>query len=129
MKHPSNSRHVLYNGAILFLGMLAWQALSGGWRQMRRARTAGQKVETAVQMECGLLSLLVGLTCFWQRGWAAPVRKAWAASLVMASGLSALVWGPPMPGVAVAFAAGAAFTALVVHRILGVPSYEGFPHE
>ena len=83
--------------AILFLLWLAWQALSGGFRQLSRSRTVGQKVETLTQIECGLLSLLAVLTCFHWRRWAAPIRSLWGISLAAAAGLSALVWGPPMP--------------------------------
>ncbi len=97
-------RRGLLAGAILFLTWLGWQALSGGFRQLPRTRTTGQKVETAVQLECGFLSLPVILTCFWQRQWARPVRVAWSTTLVTTAGLSALVWGPPMPFIAMLFA-------------------------
>jgi len=92
-------------GAILFLVWLAWQTFSGGFRQIRRSRTVGQKVETVVQVECGLLSLLVVLTSFWQRRWARPVRTFWGISFATAAGLSSLVWGPPMPLIGVLFVA------------------------
>lgn len=91
--------------AILSLLWLAWQALSGGFRQIARSRTVGQKVETVTQIECGLLSLLAVLTCFRWRRWAAPVRTLWGISLAAATGLSSLVWGPPMPHIAVLFVA------------------------
>ena len=90
---------------MFFLLWLAWQTLSGAFRQLSRSRTLGQKVETVTQLECGLLSLLVVLTCFRGRRWAAPVRTLWSISLVAAAGLSALVWGPPMPHIAVLFVA------------------------
>jgi hypothetical protein len=108
--------------AVLFLIWLAWRALSGGFRQLPRSRTAGQKVETATQLGCGLLSLLVVLTCFWRRQWAPPVRIIWSISLATAAGLSSLVWGPPMPLIGVLFVAisllvaRAVIWALRVHR-------------
>lgn len=100
--------------SMLFLLWLAWQALAGGLRQLPRSRTAGQKIETVAQLECGLLSLLVMLTCFWRRRWAQPVRTAWSIALATAAGLSPLVWGPPMPFIGVLFVA----IALLVSRAI-----------
>jgi hypothetical protein len=100
--------------ATVCLLWLAWQALSGGFRQFSRSRTLGQKVETVTQLECGLLSLLVVLTCFWRRRWAQPVRTLWSIALATTAGLSALVWGPPMPFIGVLFAA----VALLVSRAI-----------
>ena len=67
-----------------------------------------------MQLACGLLSLLVLLTCFRWRRWGAPVRTAWAISLATAVGLSSLVWGPPLPLIGLLFAAGALLVALVI---------------
>jgi hypothetical protein len=103
---------------MLFLIWLAWQALSGGIRQMPRSRTIGQKLETLIQIECGLLSLLVVLTSFWRRAWAEPVRSFWSISLAAAAGLSSLVWGPPMPLVGVLFTATALFVSQAVRWAL-----------
>jgi hypothetical protein len=103
---------------LIFLLGLAWQAITGGLRQLPRSRTAGQKTETLVQVECGLLSLLVVVTCFWQRRWAALVRGVWSISLAAAAGLSALVWGPPMPLIGGIFAALALLVARAVNSIL-----------
>ncbi len=105
MKLQPVVRRSLLACTLLFLIWLAWQALLGGFRQLSRSRTAGQKVETIVQIECGLLSLLVALTCFWQRRWSRAVRILWSISLAAAAGLSALVWGPAMPWVAALFTA------------------------
>jgi hypothetical protein len=107
-------RRGLLVGVLLFLLWLAWQALSGGFRQITRSRTFGQKVETVAQLECGLLSLLVMLTCFWWRRWAALVRALWSISLATAAGLSSLVWGPPMPLIGVLFVAISLFVARAV---------------
>jgi hypothetical protein len=117
MSHRPGFRRGLLVSAILFLVWLAWQALSGGFRQLPRSRTVGQKVETAAQLECGLLSLLVALTCFWRRRWAQPMRILWSITLAAAAGLSALVWGPPMPLIGALFAA----TALLVARAIRSP--------
>jgi len=98
----------------LFLIWFAWQALSGALRQASRSRTTGQKVETLVQSQSGILSLLVVLTCFWQRRSAEILRTMWSVSLVVAAGFSALVWGPPMPLVGGLFVA----VALLVSRVV-----------
>jgi len=99
---------------LLFLVWLAWQALSGGCRQLPRSLTVGQKVETVVQLGCGLMSLLVVLTCFWGRRWAPKIRAIWAISLATAAGLSSLVWGPQMPLVGILFVAIALLVARAV---------------
>lgn len=101
--------------ALLVLG-LAWEALAGGWDQLPRAGTVGQVAETWIQLACGVLSLAVVATCFKGSRWAQPVRAAWAASLALTAGLSVLVWGPPMPGMALVFAAFALFMAWAAHR-------------
>jgi hypothetical protein len=112
LSHRSVARRGLLVGALLFLLWLAWQALSAGFRQLARSRTFSQKVETMMQLECGLLSLLVVLTCFWRRRWAQPIRTLWSIALATAAGLSSLAWGPPMPLIGALFAA----IALLVSR-------------
>jgi len=114
LSHRPVVRRGLLVCAVLFLVWLAWQALSGGLRQYPRSRTVGQKVETVTQLECGLLSLLVVLTCFWRRRWAQPIRIIWSLTLAMTAGLSALVWGPPMPLIGALFVA----SALLVSRAI-----------
>jgi hypothetical protein len=109
---PVLARRGLLTFTLLFLIWLAWQTLSGGFRQLARSRTIGQKVETLTQIECGLLSLLVVFTNFWGQRWAQPVQSTWSISLAAAAGLSSLVWGPPMPLIGVLFTA----TALLVSR-------------
>jgi len=107
-------RCLLLTGSLLLLVRLAWEAIAGGLRQLPRSRTVGQKVETVVQLECGLLSLLTVVTCFRWRRWAQPVRTAWSISLAAAAGLSSLVWGPRMPRLGLLFAA----IALLVARTI-----------
>ena len=116
-QHPFIRRGLLAF-TMLFLTWLAWQALSGALRQSSRSRTTGQKVETALQIQSGMLSLLVVLTCFWQRRSAEMVRSMWSISLAAAAGLSALVWGPPMPLVGVLFTAVALLVSRIVQQIL-----------
>lgn len=108
------TRRSLLAFTLLFLFWLAWRLLSGGFSQIPRSRTPGQKVETVTQITCGCLSLLVILTCFWQRHWAPQVHMPWSISLAATAGISALVWGPPMPLVSLVFAV----IALVVARVV-----------
>ena len=104
---------------MLFLFGLAWQALAGGFRQLSRSRTVGQKAETMIQIECGLMSLLVMLTCFWKRRWAQPVHTIWSIALAATAGLSSLVWGPPMPQVGLLFSAAALLVSQAIRWALG----------
>ena len=106
------TRRIAVAGITLLLLALAWWGLSGAARQFSRSATIGQEVETAVQLACGVLSILVVLTCFWWRPWAPAVRAVWAVALGAAAGLSALVWGPPVPLVGLAFAGGGLAVAL-----------------
>ena len=103
---------------MFFLLWLAWQAFSGGFRQLSRSRTVGQQIETAAQLECGFLSLFVVLTCFWHRRWAPSIRTNWAISLATAAGLSSLVWGPPMLHIGVLFGAIALLLARTINWAL-----------
>lgn len=114
MSLPPVVRHILLAIAMLLLIAVAWTALSGGIRQIPRSRTLGQRVETTVQLACGLLSLLSVLTCFRWRRWGRLVRAAWAISLMTAAGLSSLVWGPPMLIIGLVFAAAALLLALAI---------------
>ena len=114
MSHRPVVRRGLLAGTMLFLLWLAWKALSGGFRQIPRSHTVGQKVETVIQLECGVLSLLVTLTCLWHRQSAPLVRTLWGISLATAAGLSSLVWGPPMPLIGLLFVA----IALLVARAI-----------
>lgn len=111
-------RPLLLTFAVLLLLTLAWGALAGGVRQLPRSHTLGQGVQTAVQLLTGLLTLGVILTSFRWRGWRRRVHGAWTVSLVTAAGLSALVWGPPMPLIALLFAAAALLLALALDRLL-----------
>ena len=111
-------QRVLLAVAMLFLIVLAWQSLSGGIEQISRSRTIGQQFETIVQLACGLLSLLTIVTCFRWHRWGRLIRYAWAISLTLTAGISSLVWGPPMIGVALAFSVIAVLLSLGIFRVL-----------
>ena len=104
--------------ALLVLAAVAGGTLTGALQQLPQAQNLGQRVETAIQLACSLLSVLVVVTCFWQRRWAPAARAGWAVSLATTTGLSALVWGPPMPGITLVFAAGTLLVALALNWAL-----------
>jgi uncharacterized membrane protein YhaH (DUF805 family) len=112
-------RRTLLIGLALLLLAVAWHATMGGIRQLPRATTPGQRVETGIQVLCGLLSVLVILSVRWRR-WADQIRRAWSASFVAAAGLSSLVWGPPMLLVTVAFVIGSVAATWLVVRGLDI---------
>jgi hypothetical protein len=105
---------------MLFLIVLVWGTISGGLHQVPRSLTIGQRVETGVQLACGLLSLLTVITSFWWRRSGRAVRTAWATSLAATAGVSSLVWGPPDAIVGLAFAALALLVALAIIRLLRI---------
>jgi len=111
-------RRILLAGAVAFLLLVAWVTLSGAIRQLPRSATFGQRFETAVQLACGLLSVMSALTCFLWRRWNRHLLAGWATSLAIAAGLSSLVWGPPSLSVGVGFAALALLLALGTIRLL-----------
>ncbi|MFO7799812.1 MAG: hypothetical protein R6V22_08560 [Rhodohalobacter sp.] len=112
MNFKHTIRWLLLICIIFFLLLLARWAIVGGVRQWSHSNTFGQQIETIVQLLCGLLSLLVIFTTFRLNQWAKPIRVAWAISLVLTAGLSALVWGPLMPLIALLFSALALLIAL-----------------
>ena len=97
---------------MLLLLVVAWILLKGGFSQLPRSLTIGQKVETTVQIICGLLSLLNAVTCFYWQKFRRPIRNAWIISLTITAGMSSVVWGPPMLTIGAVFAALAFFVAI-----------------
>ena len=104
--------------AVPLLAAVAWGSLTGGLHQLPKAQTFGQRVETGIQFVCSLLSIAAVVVCFWWRRWAPAVRRAWAVSLAITGGLSALVWGPPMPAIALVFGAATLLVALGINWVL-----------
>lgn len=111
-------RRILLASATLLLLAMTWMVLSGAIHQWPRSRTGGQRVETAVQLACGLLSLLTVLTSFRWRRWGPGVRSAWAVSLTAVAGLSSIVWGPPSLAAGFVLAAVALLVALAIIWLL-----------
>jgi hypothetical protein len=112
-------RRLLSVCATLLLLGLGWWTVSGGLRNLHQARTIGQQVETAIQLACGMLCFTAVVTRFHWRTLSRPVRIAWAVTLVAWVGLSALVWGPPQPHIALLFAVVALLVAWGILWALG----------
>ena len=119
MSFGSIVRHSLSAFAALLLLGFAWWTLTDGLRNVRQAMTMGQQLETAIRFACGLLSIAVVVTRFRGRRLGRPVRITWVVALTATVGMSALVWGPPMPHIALLFMAVALLVAWVILRALG----------
>jgi hypothetical protein len=112
-------RRVLCACAAPLLLVLGWWAFAGGLRNLHQAGNIGQQVETAIQLACGLLCVAVVVTRFRWRHLFRPVGIAWAATLMAWVCLSALVWGPPQPHIALLFAVVALLVAWAILWALG----------
>jgi hypothetical protein len=112
-------RRLLRVCATLLLLGLGWWTVSGGLRNLHQARTIGQQVETAIQLAGGLLCFAALVTRFRWRPFFRPVRIAWLVTLTAWVALSALVWGPPMPHIALLFAVVALLVAGAILWALG----------
>jgi peptidoglycan/LPS O-acetylase OafA/YrhL len=117
-------RRALPAVATLLLLAVAWGALSGGVGQFQRSHTAGQRIETVVQLACGLLSLLMIATAFPRRRRARAIRVAWVISLAATAGVSGLVWGPPSVAAAIGLTAATMLLAIATLWLLRAGSRE-----
>jgi len=107
-----NTQRIILIITMLLLLVIAWISLKGGFSQLPISLTIGQKVETTVQIICGLLSLLNAVTCFYWQKFRRLIRNAWTISLTITAGMSSIVWGPPMLTIGAVFAALAFFVAI-----------------
>ncbi len=89
---PVVRRALLIVAIVLLLG-LTWTGISGGISQLSSARTAGQSVQTVLQLVYGLFALLSIATTFWSRRWNRPMLVGWTVSLALTAGLASVVWG------------------------------------
>ncbi len=105
---------------IILLLIISWIAITGWLDQLPRSETIGQKAETFIQLTCGILSLMTILTLYLWKKWAQIIQYAWAVSLVITAGLSALVWGPPMPHIALIFGVAALLLATGILKVLRI---------
>lgn len=119
MKLSTALRRLLCGCAVVSLLVFAWGAIVQGLPGLFQGRTVGQRLETVLQLACGLLSVAVVVTRFRWRSASRPLRIAWTATLAGSAGLSALVWGPPMPKIAALFVGVALLLAWAVLWALG----------
>ncbi len=113
---PIVRRFILISTMLLLL-VVAYILLKGGFSQLPRSLTIGQKVETTIQIICGILCLLNVVTCFYWQKWRRPIRTAWIISLTLTAGMSSVVWGPPMLTIGAVFAAVAFFVAIGIIKL------------
>ncbi len=113
------ARRLLSASAALALLAVAVWMVSGGVHNLAHAKTIGQRLENAVQFACGVLSVGAVVTRYRWHHLSRPVRVGWVIALAAMAGLSGLVWGPPMPLVALLFALAALLLAWVILRALG----------
>lgn len=119
MNVRSVGRRVTCALAVVLLLALAWWAVSNGLRAFEHESTVGQRLETVIQLACGVLSVGVAFTRFRWRPASRLVRIGWMVTLAGTAGLSALVWGPPMPHIALLFVFIALLMAWAVVWALG----------
>ena len=119
MNSTSIVRRLLCVSAILLLLGLGWWTAAGGVRNLHQAGTIGQQVETAIQLACGVLCIAAVVTRFWGRPAHRTIRIVWALTLVTWVAMAALVWGPPMPHIALLFAIVALLVAWAILWALG----------
>ena len=117
--HPI-ARRIILICSILLLVLIAWVSITGGVKQLPHSLTNGQKVETILQLACGLLCLVTVITCFTWSRIRRTIRIAWIISLTLSAGMSSVVWGPPMIFVGVLFAAAALFVSVIIIKLLQV---------
>ena len=107
--------------SIILLLAIAWLALSGGIDQISRSLTSGQLMQTIVQIICGFLSVAVILSTFIGKSWAKSFQHLWTASFVLTAAMSALVWGPAMPIIAMVFGIAAFLVAKWIVWLMNNP--------
>lgn len=115
----SLARRLLSVAAVLLLLALVWWTIAGGLRNLAQARSIPQQVETAIQLACGLLGIATVVTRFRWRRLGRPLRIAWGVTWGATAGLSALVWGPPFPLIALLFVVVALLLAWAIIWALG----------
>lgn len=105
---------------------MAWTGIPGGLDQFSQANlTWGQQVQSVAQLAYGALGLLSLVVWFWARRWSGSVFIGWAASLALAAGLAAVVWGGTSIGVGVLSGVASLLIAWVMVWLLRFSAREG----
>jgi hypothetical protein len=100
--------------ALLCLLALTWNGVGGGLGQLRQTTTAGQTIQSALQIGYGVLSLVSVGTVFLGRRWNRLALSCWAVCISLAAGFASVAWGDT--SLATGLAAGAA--VLLVARAI-----------
>ena len=123
---------------IVLLLLLAFAALGlkGGVHDLPLSETAGETVQSAMQLAYGVCALQCAVTTFRARRWARLSRIAWIVSCALAAGLASVVWGGTTLATGLLAGAGGAAMAFVVTWLLTVgargltnPDTRAGPHE
>lgn len=120
-------RRILLGIALLLLLAFAWLGLSGGVDDLPVSTTAGQKVQSVMQLVYGAFALLSAVTAFWGRRWAHLCRICWILSCALAAGLASVVWGGTTLAIGFLSGAAGAAMALGVSWLLELGA-RGLPH-
>ena len=86
-------RRVLLGIALVVLLGLAWTGIEGAITQLPGARTAGRRIQTAMQLSYGVLALLSIATAFRGDRWNRLLLVCWTIALALAGGMGATAWG------------------------------------
>lgn len=105
-------RRILLGIALFLFLAFAWLGLSGGIDDLPLSTTAGQKVQSIMQLIYGASALLTAVTTFWARRWARLSRICWILSCTLAAGLASVVWGGT--SLAIGFLSGVAGAAMAL---------------
>jgi hypothetical protein len=97
---------------------VAWFASAGALDQWARISTRAQAIETCAQLALGVLSVGAAISPFLRLSSGHRIRVIWGVWFAGVAGFSGLIWGPPMPLVALLFAVSAAGLAWALDRII-----------
>lgn len=86
-------RRALLVVAFVLLLVLAWTGIHGGMQQLSTSHTAGQAIQTVIQLVYGVCAVLCVVTVFWARRWNLLLLECWTVALALAGGMGAFFWG------------------------------------
>jgi len=113
-------RRILLVVVLLLLLAFAALGLKGGFDDLPLSETAGQTVQSVMQLAYGVFALLCAVTTFRARRWARLSRMAWIVSCALAAGLASVVWGETTLATGFLAGAGGAAMAFAVTWLLKV---------
>jgi len=113
-------RRILLVIVLLILLAFAVLGLKGGVQDLPVSETAGQTVQSVMQLAYGAFALLCAVTTFRGRRWARFSKMGWIVSCALAAGLASVVWGDTTLATGFLAGAGGAAMAFVVTWLLEV---------